>query len=141
MTDRYSHFKKFILTSGCPCRTLSSKQAVNLDYLPYLRSALLKPLQSSGAEGASQSVELMDDYNLLKEDVDSMMEISTWGGSPDPYSKLDPKVREPVVNWLCALLHQPVWSGFVLLSMGVAIRFITAVSSTNTQYRILENNE
>lgn len=139
MIARYSHFKKYILTPGCPCRTLSSKQAVNLDYLPYLRSALLKPLQTAGAEGASQSVQLVDDYNLLKEDVDSMMEISTWGGRPDPYSKLDPKVREPVVRWLCAVLHRRVWIGFSLLSVGAVIRFITIDSSTNTQYIISKN--
>ncbi|GAA6070750.1 replication factor C subunit 1 isoform X1 [Tachysurus ichikawai] len=35
----------------------------------------------------------MDDYNIIKEDFDSIMEISTWGGQPDPYSKLDSKVK------------------------------------------------
>lgn len=74
-------------------RTHSSKQAVNLDYLPYLRSALLAPLERRGAEGAPQAVQLMDDYDLIKEDVDNIMEISTWAGRPEPYSKLDPKVR------------------------------------------------
>lgn len=74
-------------------KTLSSKEAINLDYLPYLRSAVLEPLQSQGSEGAGQSVQLMDDYDLIKEDVDNMMEITTWGGQPDPYSKLDSKVK------------------------------------------------
>lgn len=37
-------------------------------------------------------MKLMDDYDIIKEDVDNMMEISTWGGQPDPYSKLDSKV-------------------------------------------------
>lgn len=74
-------------------RTLSSKQAVNLDYLHYLRQAILNPLQKHGAEGAAEAVQLLDDYQLIKEDVDSIMEISVWGGQPDPYSKLDSKVR------------------------------------------------
>lgn len=65
---------------------------MNLDYLPYLRQALLSPLQRHGAEGASEAVQLLDDYQLIKEDVDSIMEISVWGGQPDPYSKLDSKV-------------------------------------------------
>lgn len=73
-------------------RTLSSKEAINLDYLPYLRSALLEPLRCRGADGASQSVTLMDNYDIVKEDFDSIMEISTWGGQADPYSKLDSKV-------------------------------------------------
>ncbi|MCJ8749186.1 hypothetical protein PDJAM_G00173520 [Pangasius djambal] len=81
------------LSSHMSLKTLSSKGAVNLDYLPYLRSALLEPLQCRGTDGASDSVKLMDDYDLIKEDFDSIMEISTWGGQPDPYSKLDSKVK------------------------------------------------
>lgn len=76
-------------------RTLSSRQAVNMDYLYYLRQALLSPLQRRGADGAAQAVQLLDDYQLVKEDVDSMMEISVWGSQPDPYSKLDSKVSGP----------------------------------------------
>ncbi len=34
----------------------------------------------------------MDDYDIIKDDVDNMMEISMWGGQPDPYSKLESKV-------------------------------------------------
>uniref|UniRef100_A0A3B4BNE5 DNA replication factor RFC1 C-terminal domain-containing protein n=1 Tax=Periophthalmus magnuspinnatus TaxID=409849 RepID=A0A3B4BNE5_9GOBI len=64
-----------------------------MDYLHYLRKALLNPLQRYGAEGAGQAVQLLDDYQLVREDVDSMMEISVWGSQPDPYSKLDSKVK------------------------------------------------
>uniref|UniRef100_A0A8K9ULS4 Replication factor C subunit 1 n=1 Tax=Oncorhynchus mykiss TaxID=8022 RepID=A0A8K9ULS4_ONCMY len=81
------------LASHMSLRTLSSRQAVSLDYLPYLRMALLCPLQRQGAEGAGQAVQLLDDYHLVREDVDSLMEISLWGGQPDPYAKLDPKVK------------------------------------------------
>ncbi|KAG7241298.1 hypothetical protein INR49_025816, partial [Caranx melampygus] len=81
------------LASHMSLKTLSSRQAVNLDYLHYMRQALLSPLQRFGAEGASQAVQLLDDYQLVREDVDSIMEISIWGGQPDPYSKLDSKVK------------------------------------------------
>uniref|UniRef100_A0A3Q3LAB9 DNA replication factor RFC1 C-terminal domain-containing protein n=1 Tax=Labrus bergylta TaxID=56723 RepID=A0A3Q3LAB9_9LABR len=64
-----------------------------MDYLHYLRQALLSPLQKKGADGASEAVQLLDDYQLIREDVDSIMEISVWGGQADPYSKLDPKVK------------------------------------------------
>uniref|UniRef100_A0A674A0A8 DNA replication factor RFC1 C-terminal domain-containing protein n=1 Tax=Salmo trutta TaxID=8032 RepID=A0A674A0A8_SALTR len=64
-----------------------------MDYLPYLRMSLLCPLQRQGAEGAGQAVQLLDDYHLVREDVDSLMEISLWGGQPDPYAQLDPKVK------------------------------------------------
>lgn len=81
------------LSSHMSLKTLSSRQAVNLDYLHYLRQTILNPLQKNGAEGAGQAVKLLDDYQLIKEDVDSIMEISVWGGQPDPYSKLDSKVK------------------------------------------------
>lgn len=81
------------LSSHMSLKTYSSRQAVNLDYLHYLRKAILHPLQRHGAEGAGQAVQLLDDYQLIREDVDSMMEISVWGGQPDPYSKLDSKVK------------------------------------------------
>uniref|UniRef100_A0A8C6LCJ7 Replication factor C subunit 1 n=1 Tax=Nothobranchius furzeri TaxID=105023 RepID=A0A8C6LCJ7_NOTFU len=81
------------LSSHMSLKTMGSRQAVNLDYLYYLRQILLHPLQKYGAEGTGQAVQLLDDYQLIKEDVDSIMEISSWGGQPDPYSKLDSKVK------------------------------------------------
>ncbi|RXM35645.1 Replication factor C subunit 1 [Acipenser ruthenus] len=74
-------------------RTHISKRAVNMEYLPFLRDSLVRPMAEHGAEGVSEAVQLMDDYCLMKEDVDNIMEISTWGGRPDPFSKLDPKVK------------------------------------------------
>lgn len=35
----------------------------------------------------------MDAYYLMKEDFENIMEISSWGGKPSPFSKLDPKVK------------------------------------------------
>ncbi|XP_068607069.1 replication factor C subunit 1 [Brachionichthys hirsutus] len=81
------------LASHMSLKTLSSRQAVNLDYLHYLQQLLLSPLQRHGADGAGEAVQLLDDYQLLREDVDSIMEIGIWGGKPDPYSKLDSKVK------------------------------------------------
>ncbi|XP_072108959.1 replication factor C subunit 1 isoform X2 [Mobula birostris] len=81
------------LTRHMCLRTHASKRAVNLDYLPYLRDALVRPLSLQGANGVQEAVETMDAYYLLKEDVDCIMEINSWGGRPDPFSKLDPKVK------------------------------------------------
>uniref|UniRef100_U3K3U3 Replication factor C subunit 1 n=1 Tax=Ficedula albicollis TaxID=59894 RepID=U3K3U3_FICAL len=74
-------------------RTQTCKRTVNLDYLSYLRDALVQPLKDFGADGVQQAVTFMDSYCLMKEDVDNIMEISTWGGKPSPFSKLDPKVK------------------------------------------------
>ncbi|KAF1395200.1 hypothetical protein PFLUV_G00009080 [Perca fluviatilis] len=91
-TSKHSRIVQELASHMC-LKTMSSRQAVNLDYLYYLRQALLSPLQRHGAEGAGEAVQLLDNYQLIKEDVDSIMEISVWGGQPDPYSKLDSKVK------------------------------------------------
>ncbi|XP_032127911.1 replication factor C subunit 1 [Sapajus apella] len=74
-------------------RTYSSKRTVNMDYLSHLRDALVQPLTSQGVDGIQDVVALMDTYYLMKEDFENIMEISSWGGKPSPFSKLDPKVK------------------------------------------------
>uniref|UniRef100_A0A2K6MCM3 Replication factor C subunit 1 n=1 Tax=Rhinopithecus bieti TaxID=61621 RepID=A0A2K6MCM3_RHIBE len=74
-------------------RTYSSKRTVNMDYLSHLRDALVQPLTSQGVDGVQDAVALMDTYYLMKEDFENIMEISSWGGKPSPFSKLDPKVK------------------------------------------------
>ncbi|KAM9678972.1 replication factor C subunit 1 isoform 5-T5 [Trichechus inunguis] len=74
-------------------RTYSSKRTVNMDYLSHIRDALVQPLASQGAEGVQAVVAFMDTYYLMKEDFDNIMELSSWGGKPSPFSKLDPKVK------------------------------------------------
>uniref|UniRef100_A0A8D0GRX0 Replication factor C subunit 1 n=1 Tax=Sphenodon punctatus TaxID=8508 RepID=A0A8D0GRX0_SPHPU len=81
------------LTMHMSLRTLASKRAVNLEYLPYLRDALVRPLTCLGTDGVQDTVALMDSYCLMREDVESIMEISSWGGKPSAFSKLDPKVK------------------------------------------------
>ncbi|KAM6150982.1 replication factor C subunit 1 isoform 1-T1 [Erethizon dorsatum] len=74
-------------------RTYSSKRTVNMDYLSHIRDALVQPLASQGVEGVQDVVALMDTYYLMKDDFENIMEISSWGGKPSPFSRLDPKVK------------------------------------------------
>lgn len=64
-----------------------------MEYLSHIRDALVQPLTSQGVEGVQDVVALMDTYYLMKEDFENIMEISSWGGKPSPFSKLDPKVK------------------------------------------------
>lgn len=64
-----------------------------MDYLSHIRDALVQPLTSQGVEGIQDVVAFMDAYYLMKEDFENIMEISSWGGKPSPFSKLDPKVK------------------------------------------------
>ncbi|MEE6462241.1 hypothetical protein FKM82_001531 [Ascaphus truei] len=81
------------LTMHMCLRTRASKRALNLDYLSYLRDTLTGPLLAHGADGVQDVVAFMDTYYLMKEDFDNIMDISSWGGNPSPFSKLDPKVK------------------------------------------------
>uniref|UniRef100_A0A8C2MG74 Replication factor C subunit 1 n=1 Tax=Cricetulus griseus TaxID=10029 RepID=A0A8C2MG74_CRIGR len=74
-------------------RTYSSKRTVNMDYLSHIRDALVLPLASQGVEGIQHVVTLMDTYYLMREDFENIMEVSSWGGKPSPFSRLDPKVK------------------------------------------------
>ncbi|XP_063193153.1 replication factor C subunit 1 isoform X3 [Chroicocephalus ridibundus] len=74
-------------------RTQACKRTVNMEYLPCLRDALVQPLKDLGADGVQETITFMDSYCLMKEDIENIMEISTWGGKPSPFSKLDPKVK------------------------------------------------
>ncbi|XP_059674076.1 replication factor C subunit 1 isoform X2 [Gavia stellata] len=74
-------------------RTQTCKRTVNMEYLSYLRDALVQPLKDFGADGVQEAISFMDSYCLMKEDIENIMEISMWGGKPSPFSKLDPKVK------------------------------------------------
>ncbi|XP_010135025.1 PREDICTED: replication factor C subunit 1, partial [Buceros rhinoceros silvestris] len=74
-------------------RTQMCKRTVNMEYLSCLRDAIVRPLKDFGADGVQEAVTFMDSYCLMKEDIENIMEISTWGGKPSPFSKLDPKVK------------------------------------------------
>ncbi|XP_069600697.1 replication factor C subunit 1 isoform X2 [Ranitomeya imitator] len=74
-------------------RTRTSKCALNLDYLSYMRDKLVQPLATRGSDGVQEVVDLMDTYYLMKEDYDNIMDICSWGGKPTSFSKLDSKVK------------------------------------------------
>ncbi|XP_042322673.1 replication factor C subunit 1 isoform X2 [Sceloporus undulatus] len=74
-------------------RTHASKRAVNLEYLSYLRDAIVRPLSCLGTEGVQDAIAVMDSYCLMKEDVENIMEVTSWGGKPSEFSNLDSKVK------------------------------------------------
>ncbi|XP_070613215.1 replication factor C subunit 1 [Erythrolamprus reginae] len=91
-------------------RTHTSKSAVNLDYLSYLRDAVMKPLTCQGSEGVRDAVAFMDSYCLLKEDVENLMEVTTWAGKPSVFSKLDSKVKSAFTRAYNKVAHLTPYS-------------------------------
>ncbi|KAK7073039.1 replication factor C subunit 1 [Halocaridina rubra] len=74
-------------------RISGSKLDVCMDYTEPLRNAITTPLAKQGSEGVHQAVEVMNTYHLLREDLDSIMELAQWPDSRDPMSNIDSKVK------------------------------------------------
>lgn len=72
--------------------TSGSKQAVNLDYVQPLRDAVLRPIIEHGTEGIPASLEVMRKYYMLREDLDTLVELSQWPNKKDVYAAVDSKV-------------------------------------------------
>lgn len=53
---------------------------------------LTSPLINEATDGVSKVVSLLDTYDLLREDFDSVIELTSWPGMKDPMSQIDSKV-------------------------------------------------
>ncbi|KAL1123083.1 hypothetical protein AAG570_002171 [Ranatra chinensis] len=81
-------------------RISGSKSALNLDYAKPLRDHILRPLIQEGSDGVQTALATLHDYNLLREDLDSLAELNTWPGSKDPSAAIDSKVFNTFVIYL-----------------------------------------
>ncbi|KOC59072.1 Replication factor C subunit 1 [Habropoda laboriosa] len=73
--------------------TGASKESINLDYIKPLRNAIIRPLAVDGTESVNVAISVMNYYHLLREDLDSLIEISLWPGDRDPMQVIDSKVK------------------------------------------------
>jgi len=65
---------------------------VNMDYVPYMRHLMSAPLVGEGVAGVDQTVSTLNAYDLLREDFDNLLEISSWSSTQDVMSRVDSKV-------------------------------------------------
>jgi len=63
-----------------------------MDYVPYMRQLMTAPLVMEGNSGVDQAVSLLHAYDLLREDFDSILEVSSWSSTHDVMSNVDSKV-------------------------------------------------
>ena len=59
---------------------------------------LTSPLINEATDGVSKVVSLLDNYDLLREDFDSVIELTTWPGMKDPMSQIDSKVSRWIIG-------------------------------------------
>ncbi len=71
----------------------ANKIGVGMDYLSVLKEMLSKPLIKRGSDGIEDVLNIMNEYNLTRDDFDTILELSTWPGSKDPMAMIDSKVK------------------------------------------------
>lgn len=80
---------------------------LRLNYIPFLKDKLLKPLVKEGANGIEELLKLMDDYYLTKEDFDSILELSVHGNmkADDVYKKIPTSVKSAFTRKYNSYVH------------------------------------
>ncbi|CAH2069021.1 unnamed protein product, partial [Iphiclides podalirius] len=73
--------------------TSGSKSSIFLDYCTHLRDAVISPLIKSRADGVAESLQVLQSYHLLREDLDSLIELSLWPGQRNPMVLVESKVK------------------------------------------------
>jgi hypothetical protein len=74
------------------CRISADKGTLNREYIPHLQKFLVKPLIDEGAEGVPRTMAFMEQYCLLREDLDSLLELRQGLAKDDLWAKVDSKV-------------------------------------------------
>ena len=96
-----------------------------MDYMSHMKRRLTGPLVTLGADGARDVIETLDEYDLLREDFDNILESATWPGQRNPMEGVESKVRA---------LRNGMWPVKLLYS----VKFLkTSVSCTVIGYNIL----
>ncbi|KRY47934.1 Replication factor C subunit 1, partial [Trichinella britovi] len=90
--SKYSKLKRILqqLSTHMSLHISATSDDLNVDYLPRLRSAVVKLLVDNDAKGA---VEQCQAYDLTREDVEAMMELGIWPNRPDPMSSVASKSK------------------------------------------------
>jgi replication factor C subunit 1 len=70
-----------------------SKSSLNQDFIQHLRENITRPLRTLGQDGVSESVEAMEFYALMREDLDNLLEITAWPNFVDPMKSIESKVK------------------------------------------------
>lgn len=68
------------------------RTAVGLDYVRALRDSIATPMTQKGVDGVQDALGVMRAYNLIREDVTSITELSQWPKMPDPFNLIESKV-------------------------------------------------
>lgn len=78
---------------GTCYRISGNKEAMNLDYVVPLESSIVSPLLREGADGIPQALEVLSEYCLVREDLESLGELTSWPNTQNRFSQVESKVN------------------------------------------------
>jgi replication factor C subunit 1 len=70
-----------------------STRDLMMDYMTPLTGTLTRPMAQREAEGVPDVIRVLNAYDLLKEDMDSILELNAWPGRQDPMAGVSSKVH------------------------------------------------
>lgn len=81
------------LYSHARTRVSGDKNSMLLDYSERLGDLLLRPLKEKGVDGAEDTLEVMKNYSLLRDDMMNLFDLLSCFSKPNQYDKIDTKVK------------------------------------------------
>ena len=58
-----------------------------------MRDVIVRPMKLNGQDGIGESVKAMNFYSLMREDLDNLLEITSWPDQSDPMKSIESKVK------------------------------------------------
>uniref|UniRef100_A0A1B6MVA5 Replication factor C subunit 1 n=1 Tax=Graphocephala atropunctata TaxID=36148 RepID=A0A1B6MVA5_9HEMI len=81
------------LTVHSRLKISGNKEAMNLDYLVPLERSIVLPLVREGTAGIPQALSSLSEYSLVREDLESLSELSSWPNTKNMFSEVESKVK------------------------------------------------
>ncbi|KAK6109244.1 Replication factor RFC1 C terminal domain family protein [Brugia pahangi] len=81
-------------------RTFATVLPMVLDYVPVLRHNYCRPLLDKENDGVNDVVSLYKEYNLIKDDMESVAELAVWPGMKDPGVAIPTRVKAALTRTL-----------------------------------------
>ena len=75
-----------------------SKTCLNLDYILPLRERIIRPLLKKEEDAIPNAIKTLSHYCLLKDDLDSVIELSLWNGEKNPYAAVETKTKSALTR-------------------------------------------
>ncbi|MCP9260822.1 Replication factor C subunit 1 [Dirofilaria immitis] len=88
------------LTTHAYLRTFVAVFPMVLDYIPVLRQNYCHSLLDKGNDGINDVVNLYKEYNLIRDDIESIAELAVWSGMKDPGAAIPTKIKAALTRTL-----------------------------------------